>query len=168
MAYGFWGVGRPKHPKIPPPPPPDLGPQENFWRKSICVYNTLGYFIIYLGWELSPLLIIWCSDQYTYTSCVYVCVCGFLGGKGGGGTPHRHGHKESYTDLKFEKFDLRVGLEPMTSWILVWRSTTWAIRRSDESSLGILRCTIFLTKFNHLYLGTGCVCFFGREGGNTP
>ena len=67
----------------------------------------------------------------------------------------RHGHKESYTDFnqapaqgelykfKFEKFDLRVGLEPTTSWILVWRSTNWAIRRSDESSLGILRCTFF-------------------------
>ena len=38
-------------------------------------------------------------------------------------------------------------------------------RISDESSLGILRCTIFFTKFDHLYRGTGCVCFFGREGG---
>ena len=29
------------------------------------------------------------------------CVCiFFLGGKGGGGTPLRHGHKESYKDLK--------------------------------------------------------------------
>ena len=74
----------------------------------------------------------------------------------------RHGHKESYTDFnqapaqgqlykfKFEKFNLRVGLEPTTSWILVWRSTNWAIRRSDESSLGILRCTFFSV----------CVCVY--------
>ena len=75
----------------------------------------------------------------------------------------RHGHKESYTDFnqapaqgelykfKFEKFDLRVGLKLTTSWILVWRSTNWAIRRSDESSLGILRCT---------FLVCACVCVY--------
>ena len=39
---------------------------------------------------------------------------------------------------------------------------------SDESSLGFLRYTNFLIKFNHLYLGTGCVCFWEREGGGTP
>ena len=48
-----------------------------------------------------------------------------------------------------------------TSWILVWRSTNWAII-SDESSLGILRYTYFVIRFNHLYLGTGCVCFLGE------
>ena len=26
----------------------------------------------------------------------------------------------------------------------------------------------FLTKFNHLYLGTGCVGFLGGKGGGTP
>ena len=32
--------------------------------------------------------------------------------------------------------------------------------RSDESSLGFLRYTIFFIKFNHLYLGVCvCVCF---------
>ena len=36
-----------------------------------------------------------------------------------------------------------------------------------------LRYTFFFTKFNHLYLGTGCVCvFLGKEdgwwGGGTP
>ena len=34
--------------------------------------------------------------------------------------------------------------------MLVWRSNQWAIRRSDESRLGILRCTICFT----------CVCVF--------
>ena len=52
-------------------------------------------------------------------ACVYMCVCVcvyvcFFGGKGGG-TPLRHGHKESYTDLNLKKFDLRVVLEPTTS-----------------------------------------------------
>ena len=42
------------------------------------------------------------------------CVCVFLGGKGGG-TPLRHGHKESYKHLNFEKCNLRVGLEPTTT-----------------------------------------------------
>ena len=74
------------------------------------------------------------SNLITYT---YVqAVCAFLG-KGRGGTPHMHGHKESYTDLNFKMFDLRVGLEPTTSWILVLRSTNWAIRISDESSLSL-------------------------------
>ena len=42
--------------------------------------------------------------------------------------------------------------------------------RSDESSLGILRCThfYFVTTFNHLYIGTGCVCFLGSEGEEHP
>ena len=40
----------------------------------IYMHTTLWDIIIYLGHELSPLLIIWCSDQYTYMSCVYVCV----------------------------------------------------------------------------------------------
>ena len=42
--------------------------------------------------------------------------------------------------------------------------------RSDESSLGILRCThfYFFTTFNHLYIGTGCVCFLGSEGEEHP
>ena len=54
-----------------------------------------------------------------------------------------------------------MGLEPTTSWILVWRSTNWAIRKSDESILAILRYTIIFIKFNHLYpLCTGCVGFF--------
>ena len=75
-------------------------------------------------------------------------------------TPLKHGNKNSYTDLNLK-------LEPTTS--TNWRSTNWAIRRSDEPSLGIWRCAIFLTKFNHLYLGTGCVCFFLEgNGGNTP
>ena len=26
----------------------------------------------------------------------------------------------------------------------------------------------FLIKFNHLYLGTGCVCFLGKGKGGTP
>ena len=34
--------------------------------------------------------------------CVCVCVWFFLGGKGGGGTPLRHGHKESYEDLNLK------------------------------------------------------------------
>ena len=29
-------------------------------------------------------------------------MCVFLGGKGGGGTPLRNGHKESYTDLNLK------------------------------------------------------------------
>ena len=33
--------------------------------------------------------------------CVCVCVFFFLG-KGRGGTPHMHGHKESYTDLNLK------------------------------------------------------------------
>ena len=33
---------------------------------------------------------------------VYVCVCGFCFGRGKGGTPHRHGHNESYKDLNFQ------------------------------------------------------------------
>ena len=96
--------------------------------------------------------------------CVSVCVCLCFGREGG--TPLRHGHKESYK--KVIKFYLRVGLEPTTSWIIIWCSNHWAIGRSDESSLGIVRCTIVFTKFNHLYLGTGCVCFFweGRGGGH--
>ena len=32
---------------------------------------------------------------------VSVCVCVFFG-KGKGGTPHMHGHKESYTDLNLK------------------------------------------------------------------
>ena len=30
---------------------------------------------------------------------IVLCVCFFWGKGGGGGTPHMHGHKESYTDL---------------------------------------------------------------------
>ena len=63
------GVGRPKHPKkncacV-------LRPQEDvFAGKKISVTKNF-----HLGHKLLPLLIIWCSDQYTYMSCVYVCVC---------------------------------------------------------------------------------------------
>ena len=41
------------------------------------MHTTLWDIIVYLGHELLPLLItgIWCSDQYTYMSCVYVYVC---------------------------------------------------------------------------------------------
>ena len=99
-----------------------------------------------------------------------ICVCGFLG-KGKGGTPHMHGHKARYKDWNL-KFWPPSGTRTTTSWILVWRSTNWAIRRSDESSLWFLRYKSLLVqfiKFNHLYLGTGCVCFFlgkGRGGGH--
>ena len=68
-------------------------------------------------------------------------------GRGGGGTPLRPGHKESYKDYNLKN-----------------STSEW-----DESILGILRCTICITKFNHLYLGTGCVCFFWEgRGGGTP
>ena len=95
-----------------------------------------------------------------------MCVCVFLWERrGGGDTPYARTQGELYR-FKFENFD-RVRLEPTTSWILVWRSTNWAIRRSDESSLGFLSYTIFLIKFNHFYLGTGGVFLGkGRGGGN--
>ena len=79
-----------------------------------------------------------------------------------------HEYKESYRDFKFWSL---LGLEPTTSWILVWRSTNWAIMRSDGLSLRIVRYTLFVIKSNHLYLGTCCVFFFGggeMEGGGTP
>ena len=34
--------------------------------------------------------------------CVCVCVCVCFFGKGKGGTPHMHGHKESYKDLNLK------------------------------------------------------------------
>ena len=40
-------------------------------------------------------------------------------------------------------------------------------RASDELSL-IFKVCKFLIKFNHLYLGTGCVCFFCEREGGTP
>ena len=68
----------------------------------------------------------------------YMRVCFFLGGKGG--TPIRHGHKESYEDLNLKNSTSEWDSNPRTtSWILVWRSNHWAIRRSDESSLGIFK-----------------------------
>ena len=39
------------------------------------MHKALWDIIVYLGHKLLPLLIIWCSDQYTYMRCVYVCVC---------------------------------------------------------------------------------------------
>ena len=109
----------------------------------------------------------YCFHPVCLSVCLSLSLCVFFWEGRGGGTPYARAQWELYR-FKFEKFDLRVGLEPMTSWILVWRSTNWAIRRSDESSLGILRCTICLTKFNHLYLGTGCACFFWEARGGTP
>ena len=39
--------------------------------------------------------------RYKYV-CVCVCVCVCFLGKGRGGTPHMHGHKESYKDLNLK------------------------------------------------------------------
>ena len=39
---------------------------------------------------------------------------------------------------------------------------------SDESEPRIFKVYKFLIKFNHLYLGTGCVCFLGKGRGGTP
>ena len=36
----------------------------------VYMHTTFWDINIYLGHKLSPLLIIWCSDQYTYMSCV--------------------------------------------------------------------------------------------------
>ena len=36
---------------------------------------------------------------------------------------------------------------------------------SDVVEPRIFKVYKFLIKFNHLYLGTGCVCFWEREGG---
>ena len=48
-------------------------------------------------------------NSFQYQSFINMLGVFFWGGKGGGGTPLRHGHKESHKDLKFEKFDLRSG-----------------------------------------------------------
>ena len=93
----------------------------------------------------------------------------FLGGKGGGGgwgIPLRHWDKENYKDLNLKKFDLRVEIEPTTSWIPVWRSNhqeIWWVKPQNFS-----RHTFCSTKFNHLYLGTGCVFWEGRGGEEHP
>ena len=82
-----------------------------------------------------------------------------------------HGHKESYEDLNLKNFDLRVGLEThdlMNTSLMLYQLS---YQGSDESSLGFFKVYKFLIKFNHLYLGTGCVCFFGgkgRGGGGHP
>ena len=46
-------------------------------EQGTCIYmhTTLWDITTYLGDKLSSLLIIWCRDQYTYMSCVHVCVC---------------------------------------------------------------------------------------------
>ena len=85
----------------------------------------------------------------------------FLGGKGG--TPLRHGHKERYKDLNLKISTSEWDSQPRPHELHeppVRRSTNWAIRRSGEASLGIPSCILCFTKFNHLYLGTGCVCVF--------
>ena len=46
-------------------------------QQDTCIYmhTTLWDITTYLGQGHSSLLIIWCSDQYTYMSCVHLCVC---------------------------------------------------------------------------------------------
>ena len=46
-------------------------------QQDACIYmhTTLWDITTYLGHGHSSLLIIWCSDQYTYMSCVHLCVC---------------------------------------------------------------------------------------------
>ena len=91
--------------------------------------------------------------------------------------PHNRRHLSSRHKLfiymivpsNTSKTEMYNKLTHTTSWILVWSSTNWAIRRCDKSSF----------KFIHLYLGTGfvfvfrngryvCVCVGeGRGGGGT-
>ena len=77
----------------------------------------------------------------TERACVCVCVCVWGGG------------------VFWER---KAGLEPTTSWILMlyqmsYQEIWWVERR-------IFKVYNFLIKFNHLYLGTGCVFFWEYWG----
>ena len=92
--------------------------------------------------------------------CVYVC---FLEREWG--TPHMHGHKESCKDLNL-KFWLPSGTRThdlmntsLTLYQLSYQEIWWVEAR-------IFKVYTFCIKFNHLYLGTGCVCFLGKARGS--
>ena len=62
--------------------------------------------------------------MYGITICVCVCVFFFFREREGGNTPYARTQGELYI-FNFEKFDLRVGLEPTTSLILCVCVCVW-------------------------------------------
>ena len=71
-----------------------------------------------------------------------------------------HGHKESNKDLNLKILCVWT----RTHDLCVSVCTNCVSGVCVSSRVSVYK---FLIKFNHLYLGTGCVCFLGK-GGNTP